>query len=145
VAVADGLLTLAPTGQLLFDLENADVTNRILGTADAELDGKLKIDAAAVTDSSGSWNLVDVATLNETFGPNFGLQFVGGLPFGNNGAGVYRSGRWTFTTADGNLTLSAVPEPASSHLFLVGFIAARIASRPSALHRRHQRRRAARS
>ncbi|MBA3481762.1 MAG: hypothetical protein H0T51_08100, partial [Pirellulales bacterium] len=110
VFVNGGLFSVGQNGELLFDLENGGVSNRILGTADAFLNGIFRIDPAGVTDISSSWNLVDVASLNESFGSEFKLQFVGGTSFTNLGGGVYRSGRWKFTTADGNLTLSAVPE-----------------------------------
>jgi len=123
VLVTGGMFSVGQNGGLLFDLENGGVSNRILGTANAFLNGIFRIDAASVTDVSGSWNLVDVANLNESFGEGLKLQFEGGLPFSNNGAGVYRSGRWTFTTADGNLTLSAVPEPTSTLLTSIGLIA----------------------
>lgn len=123
VNVTGGEFSLAPPGALLFDLENAGASNRILGTADAFLNGIFRIDPAGVTDISSSWNLVDVASLNESFGSEFKLQFVGGTSFTNNGGGVYRSGRWKFTTADGNLTLSAVPEPAGLVVAALGGLA----------------------
>jgi autotransporter-associated beta strand protein len=126
--VAKGSLSLTQTGQLLFNLQNAGLSNRIRGAGAVELAGKLMIDPAAVTDGSGIWNLVDVATLNEIFRPSFGVQFVGGPSFTNQGAGLYTSGRWTFTTADGNLTLSPIPEPtgavlSSFALFAVALVA----------------------
>jgi hypothetical protein len=97
------------------------VSNRILGTATAAFDGTFKIDTATLSDSMGSWNLVDVATLSESFGSSFGLMFVGGQSFTNKG-GVYSSGRWSFSTSSGNLTLG-VPEPASAALGLTGLVA----------------------
>jgi autotransporter-associated beta strand protein len=126
--VAKGSLSLTQTGQLLFNLQNAGLSIRIRGAGAVELAGKLMIDPAAVTDGSGIWNLVDVATLNEIFRPSFGVQFVGGPSFTNQGAGLYTSGRWTFTTADGNLTLSPIPEPtgavlSSFALFAVALVA----------------------
>ena len=69
-------------------------------------------------DAAGTWNLVDVGTLTETFGATFNLAFVGGPTFTDNGGGNYTSGDWTFTTADGNLTL--IPEPASLALLAIG-------------------------
>jgi autotransporter-associated beta strand protein len=123
VLVSGGLFSVGQNGELMFDLENAGASNRILGTADAFLNGVFRLDPAGVTDISSSWNLVDVANLNETFGSEFKLQFVGGTTFTNLGGGVYRSGRWKFTTADGNLTLSAVPEPAGLVVAALGGLA----------------------
>ncbi|RIK75176.1 MAG: hypothetical protein DCC67_15605 [Planctomycetota bacterium] len=122
VLVNDGTFSVIHDAELRFRLEDGGVSNRILGTANVELHGAFTIDAASVTDASGSWNLVEVANLNETFIPGLRIQFVDGTRFIDNGNGVYTSGRWRFTTADGNLTL-AIPEPAGGLLALLAVAA----------------------
>jgi autotransporter-associated beta strand protein len=105
----EGLLRMF--SEMTFGLNDGGVSNRILGISEAEIGGTFVIDHSSLTDVSGSWNLVDVASLNETFAPSFKLQFAGGASFTNLGGGLFKSGRWSFSTATGNLSLSAVPEP----------------------------------
>lgn len=114
-----GTLLLASTSESRFVIANANASNRFLGTGTVSFDGDFRLDITGLTDSSGTWNLVNVATLNESFGANFGLAFVGGPVFTNNGNGTYTSGGWTFDTASGNLTL--VPEPSTLIMLLGGF------------------------
>jgi autotransporter-associated beta strand protein len=106
-----GTLLLTSTSESRFVIANANATNRFLGTGTVSFDGDFRLDITGLTDSTGTWNLVNVATLSESFGSNFGLAFVGGPSFTNNGDGTYTSGGWTFDTASGNLSL--VPEPST--------------------------------
>lgn len=106
-----GTLLLTSTSESRFVIGNSDASNRIIGTGNVSFDGDFRLDISGLTDSTGTWNLVNVATLNESFGSNFGLVFVGGTSFTNNGDGTYSNGGWTFDTASGNLSL--VPEPST--------------------------------
>lgn len=128
-----GWLQLDSTSETLFKLQNANVTNSILSGSSSlanqgrvELNGLLRIDTSNLTATSGTWNLVDVAGLNESFGGSFGLAFVGGPAFTNAGSGTYTSGsganQWTFSTATGDIVL--VPEPSSIALAGIGIAAA---------------------
>jgi autotransporter-associated beta strand protein len=127
----DTLITagrLRLTGSLLFDVRDGGASNRITGSAMADLRGLFKIDASSLTDNAGVWNLVDVGNLNEVYGAGFNLQFAGGPTFTDVGGGLYKSGRWTFSTADGNLAL-AVPEPATLSLLAFASSMAFLATR----------------
>lgn len=110
------------TGQLRFAIQNAS-SNRVFGDVTnsiALFDGFFKLDLSAVTVNSGTWNLVDVTTLNETFGANFSVVDAAGALTFSETAGVWNSsnGRWSFSETDGTLTLS-VPEPATASLVAV--------------------------
>lgn len=86
--------TVLLNGDFAFDLTNADLTN------------------------GNSWNIVDVANLNETFGSTFSVI---GFTENNNvwtmSSGVYQ---WTFTEATGLLELTVIPEPSVAALALIG-------------------------
>jgi len=116
--VSEGTLNLASTGELRFKIQNANASNQLLGGSTVNLDGLFRLDVSALTDTTGTWNLVNVGTLTETFGGTFNLAFVGGPTFTDQGGGVFTSGNWTFTTSDGNLTL--IPEPATMALLALG-------------------------
>ena len=128
-----GRLSLESTSETRFLLQDSDMSNRILGgdsllsfKGEVTLGGLLRLDVSGLTDAEGTWNLVDVAGLNESFGGTFGLAFVGGPTFTNAGGGTYTAtnakGDWTFSTATGNIVL--VPEPATVVLAGVGIAAA---------------------
>jgi autotransporter-associated beta strand protein len=112
VLVSDGLFSIAQNFQMIFGLQNSGASNRITGTADATLNGIFNIDPTAVSDITGVWNLVDVANLNETFNSGLKLQLSNGSQFTKFGD-IYRMGRWSFSTATGDLTLAETPEPAT--------------------------------
>jgi fibronectin-binding autotransporter adhesin len=105
--VETGTLALAETGELRFAIRNGNVANRIGGAGTVALNGLLRLDTGALTDTTGTWNLVKVATLTASFGPSFNLAFDGGPVFSNRGGGVYTcTNGWVFTTASGNLSLT---------------------------------------
>jgi hypothetical protein len=132
----EGLLRMY--SEMTFGLNDGGVSNRILGISEAEIGGTFVIDRSSLTDVSGSWNLVDVASLNETFAPSFKLQFAGGASFTNLGGGLFKSGKWSFSTATGNLSLSAVPEPTTVGLLtLPALIAGSVSRRRSVSGRRN--------
>ncbi len=105
--VEAGTLVLAETGELRFVIENDNVANRIGGAGAVELNGLFRLDIGALTDTVGTWRLVDTTTLTASFGPSFNLAFEGGPAFRNRGGGVYTcTNGWVFTTADGNMSLT---------------------------------------
>jgi autotransporter-associated beta strand protein len=117
--ITSGSLTLGSTGELRFKIQNGDVSNRVLGTGTAIFDGDFVLDVSGLTATSGTWNLVNVSSLNESFhATSFDVRLVGGSDFNDAGGGLYTSESWTFDKGTGNLVL-AVPEPASTSLLAV--------------------------
>ncbi len=112
--VDDGSLGLLSGGELRFKIQNANASNSIIGDSTVSLNGIFRLNVGTLTASMGTWNLVNVNTLTESFGGSFNLAFVGGPTFSNAGGGVYTSGDWSFSTVNGNLTL--IPEPGSLSL-----------------------------
>ena len=128
--VSAGALTFDTTSSLLFTVSDGGVSNHVLGSGAANFNGSFKLDLAGVTDTSGSWNLVDVGTLATSFGGSFTVQDnAGGLTFTNNGSGLWTSntGLWSFDQSTGQLALTAVPEP-STFAALAGLGALGLAS-----------------
>jgi autotransporter-associated beta strand protein len=125
--VNEGTLLFTNTGEQYFLIQDSNESNQIAGAGTALIDGLFRLDTSLLNDSAGLWNLVDVNNLTETFGVTFGLAFVGGPAFTNEGGGLFTSGDWTFNTATGDLTLAAIPEPGTMALFVValGFLAPR--------------------
>ena len=83
-------------------------TNKLTGAGSATFSGTFTIDTSAVTTARvATWTLVDVTTKTYTPGPgNFNVAGFTGA------AGVWTktvgSATWTFTEADGKLTLSTL-------------------------------------
>lgn len=102
---------LRTTLQLTFGLNDGGISNRISGSSEAEIAGTFVIDSSSLTAISGSWNLVDVANLNETFNSGLKVRLASGVALTKVGS-TYKAGRWEFSTTDGNLTLAA-PEPSA--------------------------------
>lgn len=98
-------LLLTDNAKLTFYIGANGVNNQITGSGQTlTLDGDFVFNltnAAAV----GSWTIVDVANLNETFGSTFTV-----VGFTNVGD-IWTSGNYTFNEATGVLT--AVPEPST--------------------------------
>ena len=109
--VSAGSLLLVSGSEERFKIQDANVSNKFLGTGAVDFGGILRLDITGLTATSGTWNLIDVTNLAETWGGSFGLAFVGGPTFTDAGGGNYTSGDWTFTKGNGNLVL--VPEPAT--------------------------------
>lgn len=116
--VSAGTLLLLAGSEQRFVIEDANVSNQILGTGILDLNGTLRLDITGLTATSGTWNLVAATTLTETYGGSFGVAFVGGPAFTPDGLGNYTSGDWTFSQSTGNLTL--VPEPGAFGLIGLG-------------------------
>jgi autotransporter-associated beta strand protein len=111
-------LSNGSNSSVLFKITDAiATTTQITGAGTLSFSGKLKLDLSSVTASSGSWLLIDVNTLTESFTGTFAVQDnSGALTFINNGSGIWTSndGRWSFTQATGTLALTGnIPEPAT--------------------------------
>lgn len=124
--VSAGTLILAQNSELVFDIGANGINNAILGSGTIQLDGIFKFDlsGAAVADGN-SWNIVNVGTLNETYGGTFSVDGF------TNDSGVWTKvdglNTWTFTQSSGDLGLGVVPEPGSLALVLIGLGAAGLA------------------
>ena len=116
--VSAGTLLLMAGGEQRFKIQDANISNAILGSGTLTLNSILRLDISGLTDSFGTWNLVDVGSLSETFGASFGLAFLSGPTFTDAGSGNFTSGNWSFSQSSGNLVL--VPEPGIFGLMGVG-------------------------
>ncbi|MCC5849760.1 MAG: autotransporter-associated beta strand repeat-containing protein [Verrucomicrobia bacterium] len=117
INVENGELRLTASNEWRFVLQDEGISNQITGNGLAALDGTFRLDIDSLTTELGSWQLVDVGSLSETFGGTFGLKFMDGTEFDQSG-NLYTSGDWTFDTTTG--TLTAIPEP--STLVLLGLV-----------------------
>jgi autotransporter-associated beta strand protein len=122
-AVNAGALTLADTGSLTFYIGANGTNNAVTGSGTATFNGSFNFDltnAAAV--NGNSWNIVNVATLSESFTGTFVVNgFV-------ENANVWTFGNYSFSEATGILTYGAIPEPSTyallggaAALFLAAF------------------------
>ncbi len=114
--VLTGTLTLADNAGMKFLVTDA-ASNKVTGPAAAVFNGDFTIDTSAVTVTTGSWTLVDVGTLTETFGSTFTV--AGGWTESSNvwtksGGGV----TWSFTEATG--VLSVAPGGATTYASWIG-------------------------
>jgi autotransporter-associated beta strand protein len=109
--VNEGTLTLADNAQLTFVIGSTSGTNnRITGTGTLILNGDFIIDttltdASALT--SGSWGIVNAASLTENFGASFSITGAGWSESANVWTRTVGSKKYTFSEATGTLTLSS--------------------------------------
>ena len=101
--VTAGTLALAETGSLTFVVTDGD-SNRISGSASATFSGTFNIDTSAVGVSSGTWSLVDTASLNVSYDASFTLG-AGWTESEDVWTKTSGEQTWTFTEATGELTL----------------------------------------
>ncbi len=101
--VNNGTLVLADNAGLKFVVTNAS-SNRLNGAGTVTLDGDFTIDTVAVSNTSGSWTLVDVTTLAATFGSTFSV--AGWSETAKVWTKNESGGTWTFTEATGVLALT---------------------------------------
>ncbi|GAA5125579.1 autotransporter-associated beta strand repeat-containing protein [Luteolibacter yonseiensis] len=105
--VNGGSLELAATGHLRFVPGANGVSNKITGSGTVVLNGAFNIDLATANTTSGnSWLLVDVALLDETYGPTFSVD--GFTRSGTTWTKVDGGKTWTFDQATGLLGLVSV-------------------------------------
>lgn len=101
--VNDGALILAETGSLAFVVTDA-ASNQINGSGSVTLDGDFTINTAAVTVSTGTWNLVDtnslVAGFTATFSPGAGWTETA-----NVWSKTENNKIWSFSEASGDLSV----------------------------------------
>ena len=118
-----GTLTLAAGSSTLFAVTDVG-SSQFLGTGTVNFNGSFSFDLSGVSITTGSWSLVDVANLSETFGLT-SITSTGGLTFTNN-AGIWTSNdnAWTFNQSTGILSVSAVPEPATAAALLGSLVLA---------------------
>jgi autotransporter-associated beta strand protein len=113
--VTEGTLELADNAQLKFVIgATSGSNNRITGAGAVVIHGDFDIDTALADASaltSGSWTLVDAATLTETFSQTFNLAGAGWSETSNVWTKTAGAKKYTFTEATGILTLS----PAASY------------------------------
>lgn len=102
IVVNAGIIDLSSTGSIRFTLGNT-TSNKITGPGTVTLDGAFDIVSTAVTNTTGSWTLVDVAS--KSFGSNFTLGSTW-----TNTAGVWSktdgTKAWTFNQSSGVLSLA---------------------------------------
>jgi len=103
---SSSIIQVGVVGGLKFAITNTS-SNRITGTGTVELDGSFTIDASAVTASSGTWSLVDVASLSEVYGPDFALAGAEWTALGGVWTKLDGLKTWTFTADTGILTLTS--------------------------------------
>lgn len=112
---ASTVFNLASTGSMTFYIGANGINNQVTGSATANFNGSFNFDLSGADLTSGnSWNIVDVATVIESFAGSFSI--TGFTEAGNvwsNGSG------FSFNEATGILTYSAIPEP-STYALLAG-------------------------
>jgi autotransporter-associated beta strand protein len=104
-----GTLTCSATSEMRFALKSDLTCNKVQGTGTVNFNGLFRISPPAGPSVYGSWQLVDVATLTETFNAStFKLALVGETEFTSKGGGLYTSDNWKFNTATGFLTRTPI-------------------------------------
>lgn len=121
--VNGGTISLLDDARLTFYIGANGVNNRITfnttpgGTVLLNGDFDFDLTGADLTHGN-SWNIVDVANLNETFGATFSvIGFTEIADVWTKTSGPYT---WTFTEATGLLELAVIPEPSAAALALLG-------------------------
>lgn len=120
--VNNGTLALSSTGGLKFKIGADDVNNKITGAGTVSLDGLFTFDLTnASTIIGDSWNIVNVATLTESYGGNFAIS--GFTPDGGGDLwnGSANGASYQFSETSGVLTV--VPEPNVALLGTLGLLA----------------------
>lgn len=115
-----GTLILADNAGMKFVIGANGVNNRITGTGAVTLDGDFTFDLTGAAIADGNmWNIVDVGTLNETYGATFSVN-----DFADGGSGIWTKSDgdnvWTFTESTGVLGLGVIPEPNVALLLTIG-------------------------
>jgi len=112
--VNGGTITLADDASWKFYIGSNGVNNGISGSGTLALNGDFIFDLAGAGNTVGdSWSIVNVSTLNETFGGTFTVQGF------SESAGIWSNEVYEFDESIGTLTV--IPEPSS--LVLVGLFA----------------------
>ena len=104
--ISGGTVALLDNGGLKFVLADSGVSNKVTGAGTATFAGDFTIDTSAVTDTTGTWTLVDTATKSfhaTTFTVVDFTANVDGVTWAMTASGK----TWTFVETTGVLTLSA--------------------------------------
>lgn len=123
--ITAGTLTLGDAGSLVMDIH--DLTNTLITVASGkklDLFGTINLDLDDVAATSGLWTLVNNSGTT-VYEPTFALKTTGGASFTQvSDVWTYQNGNalWTFTEATHQLSLSAVPEPATLTLLACGLV-----------------------
>jgi MYXO-CTERM domain-containing protein len=130
-----GILTIADTGSMLFGVANSS-SNKIFSSlasgskpsaSSLHFNGAMKLDVSAVTNSYGSWTLVDGTNFDGTlsYGSTFAVQKADGTAFADS-SGVWTlvdgPKTWTFTQSTGVLAVTPSPEPGAIILAGTGLL-----------------------
>jgi autotransporter-associated beta strand protein len=125
--VSAGTLDLLAAASLLLDVNPTGHTTELRGIGGLALDGTLNLDVSDVLGNSGTWQLVDVANLTESYGSTFSVNLVGiGAMTGPGPVLTCINGDRTWTFDESTGVLSVVPEPGTLALLglaLVGLTA----------------------
>jgi len=109
-----GTLLLADDATMAFYIGSNGVNNSVSGTGAFNIAGDFVFNLTSAELAAGnSWNIVNVATLGETFAGTFTVQ-----GFAESTPGVWTSGSLSFSEATG--VLSVVPEPSVPMLLAGG-------------------------
>ena len=126
--VNGGNMTLADNAGLKFVIGANGVNNQLAGNGTVTLGGDFTFDlSGAGTTLNDSWNIVNVASLTETFGSTFsvnGFSDIGGNLWevtNVNGGRTYQ-----FSEASGLLSVTAIPEPSTWALLVGGLMAVKL-------------------
>jgi len=121
--IGGGQFTLTDNAQLTFVIGANGINNGMSGTANQTsiLDGDFRFDLSGAA-ANGAWNIVDVASLNQTFGSTFLVTSTLGAFTEDTNVWTLINGATTynFSEVTGILTATTVPEPGVSALVGVG-------------------------
>jgi autotransporter-associated beta strand protein len=116
-AVSAGTLSLADNAGLTFYIGSNGINNAVTGTGTLNLDGDFYFNLSSA--GTGSWNIVDVGGLSETFGLTF---MVNGWTDNGNDTWSTLFGGNTYTFSEVSGVLATVPEPSTYALFGTGLV-----------------------
>lgn len=111
-------LTLSTNAKMTFYIENSGVNNKITGVANnvLTLDGGFVFDLTGAA-ANGTWQIVDVSLLTETFSSTFGVYTPANVAW-TEAANIwtYTNGSVTYSFSEATGVLTAVPEPTTALL-----------------------------
>jgi len=112
--VAAGTLSLTASSNIKFNIGTSGSNNNIQGAGTVSLDGSFTFDLTSAA-TNGTWNIVDVSTLTETFGTNFAVV---GFTEINSGIWETTANGATYEFRELSGVLNAVPEPSTAALLI---------------------------
>ncbi len=121
--VSAGTLILAASSSLTFVVTDAS-SNGLRGVGAVTLNGEFRIDTSGVSVGAGfgSWRLVDVAALNESFGADFRVSVGDWRESANVWTRADGERTWTFTEATGVLSLTSAGATAYDTWVSTGYV-----------------------